>query len=97
MEDVGPTIERKITIFKTLALPKVVYLALLTVISNHIIDELIKVQINFIWKNTTAKIKHKTLALDHKKDGLKCIDVTLKIITVKCSCLKRLFHDSFNE
>ena len=33
--------------------------ALLTVIPNHIIDELIKVQTNFICKNTPAKIKHK--------------------------------------
>ena len=32
------TIERKTAIFKTLALLKVAYLALLTVIPNHIID-----------------------------------------------------------
>ena len=32
----------------------------------YIIDELMKVQTNFTWKNTTAKIKNKTLILDHK-------------------------------
>ena len=42
------TIEGKITIFKTLILSKVVYLTLLAVVPNHIIDELIKVQTNFI-------------------------------------------------
>ena len=42
------TIEGKITIFKTLTLSKVVYLTLLAVVPNHIIDELIKVQTNFI-------------------------------------------------
>ena len=65
------TIEGKITIFKTLALSKVVCLVLLTVIPNHIIDELIKVQTNLIWKNIVAKIKHKTLILNHEQSGLK--------------------------
>ena len=59
-------IDKKIMSFKTMALSKVVYLALLTVVPNHIIDELTKIQTNFIWKNTPAKIKHKTLIADHK-------------------------------
>ena len=91
------TIEGKITIFKTLALSKVVYLAVLTVVSNHMINELIKIQTNFIWKNTPAKIKYKILILDHKQSCLKCVDVTFKIISLSCSWLKRLFDDSFHE
>ena len=43
------TTEGKITVFKTLALSEVVYFALLTVVPNHIIDELIKSQTNLIW------------------------------------------------
>ena len=91
------TIEEKITIFKTLALSKVVYLELLTVVHNHITDEMIKIQNNFIWKNICAKMKHQTLILDHKQRGLKCADVTFKIISLQCSWLKRLFDDSFHE
>ena len=91
------TIEGKITIFKTLALSKVVCLVLLTVIPNHIIDELIKVQTNLIWKNTVAKIKHKTLILNHEQSGLKWADLTFKIIHLQCSWLKRLFNDIFHE
>ena len=72
------TIEGKIIIFRTLALSKVVYLALLTVVPHHITDKLTKIQTNFIWKNTHAKIKHKTLILDHKQGGLKCADLHLK-------------------
>ena len=41
-------IEGKITIFKTLALSKFEYLVVLTVVSNHITDELIKIQTNLI-------------------------------------------------
>ena len=91
------TIERKTAIFKTLALLKVAYLALLTVIPNHIIDELIKVQSKFTWKSTPAKIKHKTLIRDHKQGGLKCTDVTLKTISLQCLGLNQLFDDSFHD
>ena len=55
------TIEGKISIFRTLILLKVLYLALLTVTPIHIIDEMVKVQTNFIWKNTPVNIKHKSL------------------------------------
>ena len=73
---------------------KVVYLALLTVVPNHITDELTNIQTNFIWKNISAKIKHKTLILDHKQGGLKCAEVTFKI-SLQCSWLKRLFDELF--
>ena len=68
--------------FKTLALSKVVYLSFFTVVSNQIIDKLIKIQTNFIWKNTPAKIKHETLILDQKQGSLTCDDVTFKIISI---------------
>ena len=37
------TLEGKITIFKSLAISKIVYLALLTSIPNYVIEELIKI------------------------------------------------------
>ena len=82
-------------IFKTLAISNVVYLALLRVAPNHIINELIKIQINLIWKNTPGKIKRKTLKTDHKQGGLKCAHVTFEIISLQCSWLKWIFDDSF--
>ena len=42
------SIESKIVVFKTLAISKLVYLALLTVIPNHITDEVVKIQKSFI-------------------------------------------------
>ena len=44
---------------------------------NHIIDDLIIIQANFIWKNAPAKIKHKTLNFDLKQYDLKCTDATV--------------------
>ena len=38
------SIEGKIVVFKTLAISKLAYLALLTVIPNHITEEVVKIQ-----------------------------------------------------
>ena len=51
------TIEGRIVIFKTLAISKIVYLALLANTPNIKIDELEKIQKKFIWNNSTPKIK----------------------------------------
>ena len=46
------TIEGRIVIFKTLAISKIAYLALLTNIPNIIIDKKEKIQKTFIWNNS---------------------------------------------
>ena len=51
----------KITIFKPLAIQKIVYLALLTTIPNSVIEELKKIQNMFLWGNKNPKIKQDTL------------------------------------
>lgn len=79
MEDEKFDYERKRNNFKTLALSKVVYLALMTVVPNHFTFELIKIYTNFIWKNTSPNIKRKTLTLEYKHGGLKCADVIFMI------------------
>ena len=67
------SIEGKIVlfIFKTLAIFKLVYLALLTVIPDHITDEVTKIQKSFIWHDSSPKIKHETLRMEFKAGGLK--------------------------
>ena len=51
----------KITVFQTLAISKIVHLALVKTIPNSIIQELNKVQKEFIWKTSNPKIKHDSL------------------------------------
>ena len=53
------TIEGTIVTFKTLAISKIVYLALQTNTPNIIIGELEKIQKKFIWNNSTPKLKKK--------------------------------------
>ena len=45
------SLEGKITIFKSLALSKVVYLAVLTIVLKSIIEELNEIQKKFLWSN----------------------------------------------
>ena len=75
MEDQSLTIDRKITIFKTLALSKVVYLDSCSQSNDRWTD---KVPTNVIQKNRPAKIKHKTLVIDDKEGSSNCAGVNLK-------------------
>ena len=87
------TLSGKITIFKTLAISKIVYITSISTLPNCILVELNKVQKDFIWDNKRAKIKHFTLISDYKDGGLRDIDVDLKVRALQLSWLKRL-HDS---
>ena len=73
------SLEGKITIFKSLVLSKIVYLALLTIAPKSIIEELNEIQKQFIRSNKKCKIKHGTLCNDYKNGGLKNIDINLKL------------------
>ena len=90
------SIEGKITVFKTLALSKIIHLALVTDVPKSTILALNKIQKEFIWKNSNPKIKHSTLCSNYKKGGLKNVDITSKIISLQCSWIKRLFDKSFH-
>ena len=90
------TMEGKIIIFKTLALPKIVYLTLITSFSKQLIEEIQRIQKAFIWDNLTPKIKHGTLCNSFDEDGLNNVDINSKIASLQCSWVKRLYTTSFN-
>ena len=54
------TLEGKITIFKSLAISKIVYLALLTPVPNVVVEELKQIQKTFLWGKNKPKIKNDT-------------------------------------
>ena len=70
--------EGKITVFKSFAISKIVYLALLTLIPNSFLEELKQIQKPFPWGNKRAKIKHDTLCNNFNKGGLKNVDINDK-------------------
>ena len=55
------TVEGKITIFKALAISKIIHLSLITNVPTQIINELNKIQKEFICNGNNSKIKHSTL------------------------------------
>ena len=91
------TLQGKITIFKTLAISKIVHLALVLPVPSSVIKELNKIQQNFIWSGKNSKIKHGTLCNDYENGGLKNVDIESKMISLRCSWVKRLYDESFQE
>ena len=91
------SIEGKIVVFKTLALSKLVYLALLTVIPNHVTDEAAEIQKSVIWHDSSPKITHETLTMEFKAGGIKSVDIRFKFVSLQCSWVKKLYDDCFHE
>ena len=73
------SLEGKITIFKSLALPKIVQLALATIVPKSFIEELNEILKKFLWSYKKCNIKHGTSCNDYKNGGLKNTDINLKI------------------
>ena len=91
------TLEGRIMIFKTLAISKIVYLALITNVPKVIVEELQKIQETFLWQNSRPKIKHETLSNTFETGSLKNVDIDLKVISLQCSWVKKLYEENFHE
>ena len=84
-------------IFKTLAISKIVYLALITNVPKVIVEELQKIHKTFLWQNSHPKIKHKTLSNTLETGGLKNVDINLKVIRLQCYWVKKLYDENFHK
>ena len=83
-------IESKISIFKTLALSRVVHVASMKVkdVPSSTIPQLEKIQKLFTWKNGNHKLKHATLCNEYEPEGLKDVDIFSKILSLQFSWIK---------
>ena len=72
----------KITIFKTLALSKIIHLALVTNVPTATIELLSKIQKEFFWGKNKSKIKHHILCNDYENGRLKSVDIFPKIVSL---------------
>jgi len=91
------TLEGKITIFKTLAISKIVYNAYLSEVPDFTITTLQKIQKNFLWNGKRSKIKQDTLCNSYEKGGLQSVDITLKLKALQLSWIKRLYDDNAHQ
>ena len=91
------TLEGKITVFKTLAISMVVYIAYLSSVPSYIIKEVKKIQNHFLWNGKRAKIKHETLSNSYENGGLQSVDIDLKIKALQLSWFHRLFDQKEHQ
>ena len=82
------TLGGKVTIFKSLAISKIVHFTIITKFPNTVIEELKQIQKNFLWDNKKVKIKQSTLCSDYKDHVLKSVDVEHKTASLKCCWVK---------
>ena len=84
------TTEARIVVFKSLAISKIIPIALVTETPKSIINFLNKIQTQFIWKGKNSKIKHRTLRSEYENCGLKKMFTFPKVFNLQCSWVKRL-------
>ena len=65
------TLEGRITVFKSLAVSKVMHLLPITKLHDNTIDLLHKIQKTFIWQSKKTKIKSSTLCNGYEMGGIK--------------------------
>ena len=68
------------SLFKSLAFPKISHLALVTEIPTSIIRN--KMQKEFTWKGNTPKIKYSTLCNKYENGGLKNVEVFPEVVSL---------------
>ena len=71
--------------FKSLALSKIIHLALVKTIPPSTIGQLNKTQKNFIWKGLNSKIKNSTINNSYKNGRLKNVNIAAKISSLQSS------------
>ena len=91
------TLEGRIVVFKSLAISKIVFQALIAPVPTHVIKALETIQTSFLWNNSNPKIKHKTLCKRYENGGLKNVDIRNKVNSLQSSWVKRLYNDCFHE
>jgi len=91
------SLEGKVTVFKSLAISKIVHLALVTTVPTSTIDLFKIIQKEFLWDDKKPKVKHETLCNEYENGGLKNVDIFAKIVSLQCSWIKRLFDNSFHQ
>ena len=91
------SLERKITVFKTLVLSEITHLGLVKTIPPSIIDQLNKIRKNFIWNGLNPKIKNSAINNNYENGGLKNVNIDVKISSLQSSWIKILSDENFHD
>ena len=73
------SLERKITVFKTLVLSEITHFGLVKTMPPSIIDQLNKIRKNYIWNGLNPKIKNSAVNNNYENGVLKNVNIGVKI------------------
>ena len=85
---------RKITIIKSLIIPKFLHLFSSVYTPAKILDNIDKLLFNFLWRNKPPRVKRSTIINDIQNGGLKMPDIYTVHATQKLAWMKRLLDNS---
>ena len=91
------SLQRKITVFKSLALAKITHLGFVKTIPPFITNQLNKTQKNFTWNGLNPKIKNSTINNNYENGELRNVNIAAKISSLQNSWIKRLFDENFHD
>ena len=85
----------KVSVFKTLAFSKIVFISYLNKVPPKIVEEIEQIQGEFIWEGR-RKVKHNSFIADYADGGLKDVDVKSKFESLNLSWVRRLYDENFH-
>ena len=91
------TLEGKNTMFKSLAVTKIIHLLLITKLHNNTIDLLYNIQKHLFVKGKRQILNIVLFCNGYEKGGLKNVDLRNKMTSIQCCWVKRLFADDFHD
>ena len=78
------SLKGRITIIKSLVLPKVIFLLSLVYVPKEVLDRINKILMDFLWRHKMPKVKKETITGLIVDGGLKMVDVHKMNIAAKC-------------
>ena len=89
----GLSLYGKITVIKSLIIPKFIYIASLLTTPKGVIQELNRLIFKFLWKGVDKVTRLSTIN-DYQRSGLKMIDLETMVKSLRLSWLKRIFSEN---
>ncbi len=89
------TLQGKILVLKTIALPKIIYPISMLSIPDNLVTNINKLFFNFLW-GRKDKIKRLTIIDSVENGGLNMIDIESHVAAIKASWVPRIFNDTDN-
>ena len=89
----GLSVYGKVTLIKSLLIPKIVYTSSLLPTPEHIVKDLKHILFKFLWKGKDKVTRASTIN-NYEEGGVKMVDIESLIKSLRLSWLKRIFSDN---